>query len=143
MRMGIVFTNFEWRLKEIWVLKFVNKVNVNFNYYFRHFPESSFQFFCIISWVVSYSSCIVRFACFSSQNFMSFEFLWKIRFLLYWFHVTHTVETSTKFVVLVALGKTLPKEKYITQIDSKFFINIIKDFQYIFLPRYAWNAIFL
>ena len=42
------------------------------------------------------------------------------------------------------LGKrTLAKEKYITQLNSVFFIKIIKDLQYYILPRYAWNAVFL
>ena len=63
------------------------KLKVNFNYCFRHgiFQNQVYNFFCIISWVVLYSSFIVRFVCFSSQNFLSFECFWKIRFLLYRF----------------------------------------------------------
>ena len=49
------------------------------------FSRIKFTFFCIISLVLSYCSFIVRFVCFSSQNFLSFECLWKIRFLLYRF----------------------------------------------------------
>ena len=55
------------------------KLKVNSNW---QFPESSLQFFGIISWVVLYSSFIVRLVCFSSQNFLTFECFWKIRFLL-------------------------------------------------------------
>ena len=51
------------------------------------FSRIKFTIFFVLfpGWVVSYCSFIVRFVCFSSQNFLSLGCLWKIRFLLYRF----------------------------------------------------------
>ena len=102
-----------------------------------HFQESSLQFFCTISWVVSYSSLIVRFVCFSSQNSLPFECLWKIRFLLYRFYKSNCMPLRDPHCTNLdrhcciygnLLGKkTLAKEKYIIQLNSELFINITKD----------------
>ena len=131
------------------------KLKVNFNYCFRHgiFQNQVYNFFCIISWVVSHSSFIVRFVCFSSQNFLSFECLWKIRFLLYRFwksncmslHDPHctNLDRLCRICGNILGKKTLPKVKDITRLKSVLFINITKDLQYYILPRYAWNAFFL
>ena len=62
------------------ILVDVGKLKVNFNYCNSRIKFT--KFFGNISWVVSYYSFIVRFVCFSSQNFLSFEHLWKIRFFL-------------------------------------------------------------
>ena len=117
------------------------KLKLNFNYCFRHaiFQNQVYNFFCIISWVVSHSSFIVRFVCFSSQNFLSFECLWKIRFLLYRFqksncmslrdpHCTN-LDRRSRICGNLFGKKTLVKEKYITQLNSVPFISITKDLQ--------------
>ena len=131
------------------------KLKVNFNYCFRHgiFQNQVYNFFDIISWVVSYCSFIVRFVCFSSQNFLSFECLWKIRFLLYRFCKSncmslrnpHSTNLNRRCHICGNLlgKKTWSKEKYITQLNSVLFIKITKDLQYCILPRYGWNAAFL
>ena len=131
------------------------KLKVNFNYCFRHgiFQNQVYNFFDIISWVVSYCSFIVRFVCFSSQNFLSLGCLWKIRFLLYRFwksncmslHDPHctNLDRLCRICGNILGKKTLPKVKDITRLKSVLFINITKDLQYYILPRYAWNAFFL
>ena len=113
-----------------------------------HFPESSLQFFYIISWVVSYSSVIVRFVCFSSQNFLSFECLWKVRLLLYKSKKSncmslrgpHCTNLDRRWSIC---GKfTWEKDIGERKLNSVLFIKISKDLQYYILPRYAWNAVF-
>ena len=87
MRMEIIFKLWVTTAGNLSVEIRYQKLKVNFNYCFRHgiFQNQVYNFFCIISWVVSYSSFIVTFVCFSSQIFLPFECLWKIRFLLYRF----------------------------------------------------------
>ena len=121
------------------------KLKVNFNYCFRHgvFQNQVYNFFCIISWVVSCSSFIVRFVGFSSQNFLSFECLSKIRILLYRFQKSnrmslrdpHCANLDRRCLICGNLlgKKTMAKEKY----NSVLFINITKDLLYYTLSRYA------
>ena len=101
------------------------KLKVNFNYCFKHgiFQNQVYNFFCTISWVVSYNSFIVRFVCFSSQNSFSFECLSKIQFLLYRFqksncmslHDPHCINLDRHCYICGNLlrKKTLAKEKYL------------------------------
>ena len=59
---------------------FVQRMRKDVRYYF----ESSLQFF-LNQMIQSLCTAVLRFFCFSSQNFLSLECLWKIRFLLYIF----------------------------------------------------------
>ena len=125
------------------------KLKVNFNYCFRHgiFQSQVYNFFCIISWVVSKCSFILRFVYFSSQNFFSFECLGKIQFVLYRFQKSNCKSLRDprykNLNRLARIGgnllgkKTLSKEKYITQLNSVLLINITKDLTYYNLPRYS------
>ena len=111
-----------------------------------HFPESSLQFFCIISWVVLYSSFIVRLVCFllrlscHSNVSKKFDFCFReFRKAIACLCVTHIAQISTDVVLYVEiyLGKR-HWQKYITQqLNSVLFINMTKDLQYYILPRYA------
>ena len=87
MRMEIIFKLWVTTAGNLSVEIRYQKLKVNFSYCFRRgiFQNQVCNFFFIISWVVLCNSFMVRFVCFSSQNFLPFEFLWKIRFLLYRF----------------------------------------------------------
>ena len=87
MRMEIIFKLWVTTVGNLSVEIRYQKLKVNFSYCFRRgiFQNQVCNFFFIISWVVLCNSFMVRFVCVSSQNFLSFEFLWKIRFLLYRF----------------------------------------------------------
>ena len=114
--------------------------------------KSSLQFFCLKSWVVSYYSCIARFAYFSSLNFLSFECLWTIRFLICGLRkttaclrVTYTAQILINFVVFVEiyLGKRHWKKKSIQPRYILCFSLIFPKICSVYiLARYAWNAIF-
>ena len=108
------------------------KLKVNFNYCFRHgiFQNQVYNFFSIISWVVSYCSFIVRFVCFSPQNFLSFECLWKNRFLLNRFPDCTNLDRLCRICEKWLGEKTLVKEKDITRLKWVVFINVTNDLQY-------------
>ena len=126
-RMEKIFTNFETLTTagNLSVEICYQKLKVNFSFCFKHsvFQNQVYNFLCTISWVVSYSTFIVRFVCFSSQNSLSFECLWKIRFLLYRFQKSncmsfcepHCTNLDKRCCVCGNLlgKKILAKEKYI------------------------------
>ena len=131
------------------------KLKVNFNYCFSHgiFQNQVYNFFCIISWVVSHNSFIVRFVCFSSQNFLSFECLRKIRFFFTDFrkaiarlwvnlHFTslrkstlHKSRQTLSYMWKFTWEKEIGERKVHNPVKYVLFINISKDLLYYILPR--------
>ena len=121
------------------------KLKVNSNYCFWHsnFQNQVYTFFCIISWVVLYSSVIARFAGFllriscHSNVSEKFDFCFtEFRKATACLCMTHTAPTLT---LTLSCGnilgkKILAKEKYKTQLNSVLLININKDLATVLHP---------
>ena len=112
------------------------KLKVNFSYCFRGgiFQNQVYNLFCIISWIVSYSTFIVRFVYFSFQNYLSFDFCFKdFRKAIGCLCVTHTAQISTDIVVYVE--KDIEKRKVHNPVKECTFYQYHQRFTVLHSPK--------
>ena len=112
------------------------KLKVNFSYCFRRgiFQNQVYNLFCIISWIVSYSTFIVRFVYFSFQNYLSFDFCFKdFRKAIGCLCVTHTAQISTDIVVYVE--KDIEKRKVHNPVKECTFYQYHQRFTVLHSPK--------